>query len=148
MTGIVSDTVDCPQCGLPAQKDDYYVVGDERVICNWCGYNHFKSANRMKANKGYGSIHYVSKTGNGSNQVVRLNMPMGIIRRHNTVMDIQQHYSISSSFFIWNDEEEKLECLLGELPPTLEEVYQVEDEKADYYGLFQATNDKSNIEEF
>ena len=29
---VMSDMIDCPQCGLPCQKDTYYIEGEERVI--------------------------------------------------------------------------------------------------------------------
>lgn len=133
MSSIITDTIDCPQCGLPAQKNEYYVVGEEQVVCDWCGYNHVKTINGTKSNKGYGSIHYK----NGSNQaeqIIRLNVPADIVRRHKIIMDIQQNQDMDkSSFYVWNDERGCLECLIGVMPKTLDEVYQEERNKADYY---------------
>ena len=148
-TSIIIDTIDCPQCGLPAQKNEYYVVGEEQVVCDWCGYNHVKTINGTKSNKGYGSIHYK----NGSNQdeqVIRLNVPVDIVRRHKIIMDIQQNQDMDkSSFYVWNEERGCLECLIGVMPKTLDEVYQEERNKADYYrqSKFNITsNSKERIE--
>lgn len=138
MSSIITDMIDCPQCGLPAQKDDYYVIGEERVICNWCGYSHLKTISGTESSKGYGSIHYVPKnTENGSNQseqIVRLKTPSDILHRHKTVMDIQDNYDIDkSSFYVWDEEKQSLECLIGNKPKTIEEVYQEQKDEAEYY---------------
>ena len=153
MSSIITDTIDCPQCGLPAHKNEYYVVGEEQVVCNWCGYNHVKTMNGTKSNKGYGSIHCVPKNENGSNQteqIIRLNVPTDIVRRHKVIMDIQENQDIDkSSFYIWNEERGCLECLVGKMPKTLDEVYQEERNKADYYrqSKFNITsNSKERIE--
>lgn len=153
MSSIITDIIDCPQCGLPAQKDDYYVIGEEQVICNWCGYNHLKTIEGDEFKKGYGTIHYFPKEENGSNQsedIVKLNTSIEIITRHNVIMDIQENYdSDKSSFYVWNEEEKRLECLVGKMPKTLEEVYQEERAKADYYRRMEfGSNHKSDYEEF
>ena len=142
MSSVITDIIDCPQCGLPSQKDDYYVVGEERVVCNWCGYSHLKTTKGTESSKGYGSIHYVPKLEemNGSNQsehIVRLKIPSDIIHRHKVVMDIQEHYDNKSSFYIWNEERNCLECLVGMKPKTLEEVYQEQRQEAEYYRQSQ-----------
>lgn len=136
MSSVITDILDCPQCGLPAHKDEYYVVGEERVTCNWCGYSHLKTVEGMSASKGYGSIHYVPKGENGSNQehIVRLKTPSDIVHRHNIVMDIQQNYDIEkSSLLVWNEEQKTLECLVGNKPKTIDEVYQEQRNEAEYY---------------
>lgn len=137
MSSIITDTIDCPQCGLPSQKDECYVTGQERVICNWCGYHHFKSIEGTESSKGFGSIHYVPKEVNGSNQlenIVRLKNPMDIISRHRTIMDIQEKYDIDkSSFYVWDDDKEELECLIGKKPQTIEEAYEEKRREAEYY---------------
>ena len=130
-TGIITDIIDCPQCRLPAQKDEYYVVGEERVVCNWCGYNHLKTVNGTESNKGFGSIHYAPK--NGSNKtVIRLNVPMTVTQRHKTIMDIQENYDfLHSGFYVWNDN--TLESLIGNKPQTIEEEYEERRKEAEYY---------------
>lgn len=148
MSSIITDMIDCPQCGLPAQKDEYYVVGEERVVCNWCGYSHLKTVKGMETSKGYGSIHYVPKNDNGSNQseqIVRLKIASDIVLRHKTVMDIQSNYDTDkSSFYVWNEDEGKLECLVGKRPKTIEEVYQEQREEADYYRSIEHTRMSGN----
>lgn len=147
MSSVITDMIDCPQCGLPAQKDDFYVVGEEQVVCNWCGYSHTKTAEGTASSKGHGSVHYV-KSENGSNQteqIVRLKLPMSIIERHKTIMEIQKDYDITkSNFYIWNEEENNLECLLGKKPRTIDEVYQEEKEKAEYYQQVSFANYKDS----
>lgn len=139
MSSVITDMLDCPQCGLPAQKDDYYVTGEERVVCNWCGYTHIKSIEGTESSKGYGTIHYVPKNEktNGSNQtekLVRLKIPMDIIQRHKVIMDIQENYDTeNSNVYVWNEENNSLDCLLGKRPKTIDEVYQEQKDIADYY---------------
>lgn len=143
MPSVITDIIDCPQCGLPSQKDDYYVIGEEKVVCNWCGYNHLKTIQGTESNKGYGSIHYVPKNEetNGSNQsenIIRLKSPSDIAHRHKVIMDIQENYDIDrSSFYVWDDERNTLECLIGNKPKTIDEVYQEQREEADYYRQMQ-----------
>lgn len=142
-TGIITELIDCPQCGLPAQKDEYYVVGEERVTCNLCGYSHIKGINGTESSKGYGSIHYISKNEieNGSNQIekiIRLKIPMDIIDRHKTIMNINENYDTTqSSFYIWNEEKKSLECLVGVLPRTIDEEYEEKAKEAEYYRSLQ-----------
>lgn len=139
MAGINTEMVDCPQCGLPAQKDEYYVIGEERTVCNWCGYNHVKSVTGKRSSKGYGSIHYVPKneSQNGSNQIeriVRLKSPLQLLDRHRIVMDIEKNYDHDkSSFYVWNEATKALECLMGARPKTIGEVYQEQCDEAEYY---------------
>lgn len=137
MSSVITEMLDCPQCGLPAHKDNYYVIGEERVVCNWCGYSHLKTIKGTESSKGYGSIHYVPKESNGSNQsehTVRLKVPSDIIHRHKVIMDIEEHYdNDKSSFYIWDEERGCLECLIGSKPKTIEEVYQEQKQEADYY---------------
>lgn len=153
MSSVIAEIIDCPQCGLPSQKDDYYVVGEERVVCNWCGYTHLKTTSGTESSKGYGSIHYVPKNENGSNQtekIVRLKVPSDIIHRHQVIMDIQKNYDIdSSSFYVWNEEDNALECLIGEKPKTIDETYQEEKDKAEYYRQIGFASDyQSNDTDF
>lgn len=152
MSSIITDIIDCPQCGLPVQKDDYYVVGEERVICNWSGYNHLKTIEGTESSKGYGSIHYVPKIENGSNQlenIVRLKTPTDIIHRHKVIMDIQENYDVNkSSFFVWDEEQKILECLIGDKPKTLEEVYQKQKEEADYYRQIEFSRKNNEYTDF
>lgn len=136
MSSVITDIINCPQCGLPSQKDEYYVIGEERVVCNWCGYSHLKTIEGSSYSKGYGTIHFIPKGENGSNseKIIRLKSKPDIIHRHKTIMDIQENYDMDkSSFYVWNDEIAKLECLLGCEPKTLEERLEEEREEADYY---------------
>ncbi len=123
---VISDFIDCPQCGMPAQKDDYYVVGEERVTCDYCGYTHVQIGETKQSSKGYGSVHYVrvSGTENGSTQeteIVRFNEPLDLSARNQVLQriyeDCDQH---RSSVFVWSDEN-GLEALHGATPKTLEE---------------------------
>lgn len=148
MSSVITDIIDCPQCGLPAQEDKYYVIGEEKVVCNWCGYNHLKTISGTESRKGYGSIHYVPKNENGSNQsekIIRLKSPSDIIHRHKVIMDIQENYdNDKSSFFVWNEETHCLECLVGNKPKTLEEVYQEQKDEADYYRQLEFASNHQN----
>lgn len=151
MSSVITDMIDCPQCGLPSQKDEYYVVGEERVTCNWCGYTHVKSIVGTESSKGYGSIHYVPKE-NGSNEsenIVRLKLPLDIIHRHKVVLEIKENFDINKSgFYVWNDEEKCLECLIGNKPRTIDETYQQQKEEADYYRQSAFSKILSDCEEF
>lgn len=152
MSSVIVDNIDCPQCGLPAQKDDYYVIGEERVVCNWCGYSHLKTIEGTESSKGYGSIHYVPKESNGSNQsekIVRLKTPSDIIHRHKVIMDIEKNYdNDKSSFYTWNEEGKSLDCLIGNKPKTIDEEYQEQREKADYYRQLNFSNHSDDYTNF
>lgn len=128
---VISNFIDCPQCGMPAQKDDYYVVGEERVMCDYCGYTHVKIGETKQSSKGYGSVHYVRVNGTekGSNQateIIRFNEPLDLSARNEVLQkiyeDCDQH---RSSMFVWSDEN-GLEALHGAKPKTLDEEYQEE----------------------
>lgn len=140
MSSVITDIIDCPQCGLPAQKDEYFATGEERVCCDWCGYSHIKSIDgTIEPSKGYGSIHYVSvnETKNGSNQkekIVRCKVPLDIIQRNNSVIEILSKYDKNrSGIYVWNDDKEELECLIGTKPKTLEERYRDVMQEEQYY---------------
>ena len=125
---VISGLMDCPQCGLPAQKDDYYVVGEERVFCDYCGYTHMKNGETTQASKGYGSVHYVRVIGteNGSNQeteIIRFNEPLDLSARNQVLQKIYEDCDQNrSSMFVWSDEN-GLEALHGAKPKTLDEQY-------------------------
>ena len=64
-------------------------------------------------------------------------------------MDIQKNYDTDkSSFYIWNSEEERVECLVGEMPKTLDEEYQEQREKAEYYRDIEFRNQVLKEEDF
>jgi len=136
--GVIPEVIDCPQCRFPAHKDDYHVVGEERVVCNWCGYTHTKSASGTESSRGYGSIHYTPKneSTNGSNQtenIVRLKNPLDLVGRHKTIMEIEKDFDINnSSFYVWNEETQSLECLIGKLPRTIDEEYEERKQEIQY----------------
>lgn len=133
-TSIITDMIDCPQCKLPAQKDEYYVVGEERVVCNWCGYTHLKTIEGTECSKGFGSIHYVPKNSSNQENIVRFKTPTDILYRHKVIMDIQENYDTDkSSLFVWNEKENVLECLLGNTPKTIDQIYEEQREEAEYY---------------
>lgn len=123
---VISGFIDCPQCGLPAQKDDYYVVGEERVVCDYCGYTHTKNGETMQSSKGYGSVHYVRVNGteNGSSQeteIIRFNEPLDLSARNQVLQKIYEDCDQNrSSMFVWSDEH-GLEALHGAKPKTLDE---------------------------
>ena len=157
VTGIITDVIDCPQCGLPAQKDDYYVTGEEKVVCNYCGYSHLKTLNASEFSKGFGSIHFAPKSKNGSNsslRIIKLKYPViNTTQRHNIIMNIQNNFDIhKSSFYVWDEDENKLECLLGKIPKTIEEEYDERKKEIDYYrevafgSLFSSKDEE--LEEF
>lgn len=128
---VISGFIDCPQCGFPAQKDEYYVVEEERVLCDYCGYTHTKIRDNIATSKGYGSVHYVrmNETENGSKQeteIIRFNTSLDLSARNEVLQkiydDCDQH---RSSMFIWTDEH-GLEALHGATPKTLSEQYEEE----------------------
>ena len=133
-TGVISDVIDCPQCGLPCQKDTYYIEGEERVICNWCGYHHIKSHTGTKSSKGYGSIHYVSNSSNGSNpdeQIIPLKAPLSLSEKNDVIYKILHEYNKDKSgLYVWNETHQNLECAIGYRPLTLEEHYEKQYEQA------------------
>lgn len=155
MAGINTEMIDCPQCGLPAQKDEYYVVGEERVICNLCGYTHVKSISGKRTSKGYGSIHYISRneSENGSNQterIVRLKSPLPLLDRHKIITDIEKNYDREKCcFYVWDEANNTLDCLMGAKPKTISEVYQEQSEEADYYRQLRHSHfEEEEYEEF
>ena len=125
---VMSCFMDCPQCGLPAQKDEYYVVGEERVFCDYCGYTHVQVGEVKQSTKGYGSVHYVRvrETENGSNQeteIIRFNEALDLSARNEILQKIYNDCDHNrSSMFVWNDEN-GLEALHGAKPKTLDEQY-------------------------
>lgn len=133
-TGVITDVIDCPQCGLPCQKDTYYIEGEERVVCSWCGYHHIKSHTGTKSSKGYGSIHYVSQNTNGSNQeeqVIPLKAPLSLSEKNDVIYKILHEYDKDKSgLYVWNEAYQKLECAIGFQPITLEEHFNKQYEEA------------------
>ena len=135
MSGVITDVIDCPQCGLPAFKNNYYVVGEEKVICDYCGYSHLKTLEGSSEQKGYGTIHY-KKASNDTQEekIIRLRKPLDIIQRNNIFMDIQHNWDINqSSMFFWDENTKSLECTVGKKPKTLDEIYEEQRQEADYY---------------
>ena len=124
-TGVISDVIDCPQCGLPCQKDIYYIEGEERVICNWCGYHNIKSYTGTKHSKGYGSIHYVSNGSNKQEQIIPLKAPLSLSEKNDVIYKILHECDKDKSgLYIWNDTHQNLECAIGYRPITLDEYYE------------------------
>lgn len=127
---VMSDMIDCPQCGLPAQKDDYYVVGEERVVCDYCGYTHIKTDEGTQSSMGYGSVHYVHVKENGSStkhetELIRFKTPLDLKARHDAIIKIYNECEPNrSSLFVWNENLKELECLHGYKPRTLDQQYQ------------------------
>ena len=124
-TSVISEAVNCPQCGLPAQLDNYYVVEEERVICDWCGYTLTKSYNETKASKGYGSIHCIKNETKVSEEVIRLKLPLSLEERQRIITEMEATKT-ESSFFVWSDVTKQLDCLIGTMPETLNERYEKE----------------------
>lgn len=148
MASVISDNIDCPQCGYPAQKDEYFITSEERITCNWCGYSHLKTLDDISTTKGYGTIHYY-KNNNGSNtleKIVRLNTLSNVINNHNIILDIQTNYDIhNSKFFVWNDITNKLDCLVGRKPKTIDESYDEIRNELEYYNQINSySNNGSN----
>jgi hypothetical protein len=137
MSSIITDRINCPQCGLPAQKDEYFVVDEEQVICHWCGYTHIRNAHGIHAGQGYGSAHYATKNENGSNlitQIMHFKAPLTLAQRQEIIMHIKEHCDTEhSAMYVWDEIEGKLECLLGTKPLTLEEEYRQQSEALEYY---------------
>lgn len=124
-TGIISDVCACPQCGLPAQLDEYYIIGEERIVCEWCGYTHTKSHQGTEASKGYGSIHYMSTKEEEVEITIPLKYPMLLTERHQIIMLIENCYDKDKSFFcVWDDEANQLDFLIGKKPQTTNEYYE------------------------
>ena len=139
---VMSDMIDCPQCGLPAQRDDYYVVGEERVVCDFCGYTHIKTDDGTQASMGYGSVHYVHVNANNTKhetELIRFKAPLNLKARHDVVMKIYDECDINrSSLFVWNENLKELECLHGHKPRTLYQQYQDAIDEEDYYNHIMA----------
>lgn len=139
MSGVITDVIDCPQCGLPAIKSDYYVIGEEKIVCDYCGYSHLKTLEGSSEQKGYGTIHYKKGSndthGTQEEKIVHLRQPINIIQRNNIFMDIQHNWDVEqSSMFFWNDDTKSLECTLGKKPMTLDEIYEEQSKEAEYYS--------------
>lgn len=149
MSSVIIDIIDCPQCGLPAHKNDYYIVGEERVICNWCGYSHLKTINGTESRKGFGTIHLIqNKNGSNEEKIIRLKSSFNIMDRHKVIMDIQENYDTDrSSFYVWNEERGCLECLIGDKPQTLDEIYQEQSKEAEYYRQMQINSTYKRYDE-
>lgn len=128
MSGVISDIIDCPQCGMSAQKDSYYVIGEERVVCDYCGYTHTIIGDTKSSHKGYGSVHYVRVNGTekGSNQtteIIRFNEPLDLSARNEALQGIYDGCDVNRScMYVWSDET-GLEVLHGILPKTFIEQY-------------------------
>lgn len=133
-TSIFSDFIDCPQCGMPAQKDTYYVAGEERVLCSYCGYTHLQDGEVVQVSKGYGSAHYVKilEAEDGFTQeekIIRFNIPLDLHAKEQMLYKMHTEYNKDlSSLFVWNDDK-GLEVLHGTTPKTLDEMYEEESEK-------------------
>ena len=135
MFGVITDIIDCPQCGYPAIKKDYHVTGEESVKCEWCGYSHLKTIKENHYRKGYGSVHSTPKIINGSNQKINI-----ILFNSETMQDEKNNYISNDNYcnvFVWNEEKNILECLKGKLPETLEEIYEQQRQEGEYYQLMR-----------
>lgn len=133
MLGIIKDIIECPQCGMPAIKSDYHVTNEELVACDYCGYNHAKTLKGTKSYRGYGCIHYVK---DDVETIVRLKEPLSLIGRDKIFSEISEKYDIKkSSFFVWDEETQKLDCIIGKKPLTLEEEYERQRIEAEYYAM-------------
>lgn len=132
MFGIIKDVIDCPQCGMPAIRDNYHVTNEEAVACNYCGYNHVRDLKGKKAHKGYGCIHYVSK--DDTETIVRLKEPLSLIGRNEVFSKIQSEYDPDKSeFFVWDNDE--LCCIVGKIPLTLDQQYELAKAEAQYHAM-------------
>lgn len=143
MSSVISDLIDCPQCGMPAQLDEYYVTGEERVICDYCGYSHIKRIDgTVEKHKGYGTLHKISinETDNGSNKtedITRFTEQLSIVNKNELILSLNN--SEKSSLYVWNDEENKLETLVGTKPQTLEELFLQKADEDNYYNSFRSS---------
>lgn len=147
MKGIITDIIDCPQCGLPAQKDNYHIVGEERTVCNWCGYSHTKTINGSITVKGHGSIHY-HKDKDNEEKIVRLINPLSLVEQSNVVIDIHKNYDDKSCFYVWNEQLNKLDCICGTLPMTLDQQYEYHLSELEYEKMIQRMSFQGNKDEF
>lgn len=145
---IITEIIDCPQCGYPAQRDDYYVVDEEILTCQYCGYSHYKTPSTFDPSKGFGSIHYITKAGI-TKSIIPLKLPLSLMDRHRIILNIEDLYSKQSSFFVWNEEDSKLDCIVGKFPKTLAEQYEEEFMKGYYESVnSQLIKDYLGNEEF
>lgn len=125
-------TVDCPQCGLPAQQDDC-ITDEERVICSCCGYIHINTIGEpCHAFKGYGVAHYSSKARKERNFIV-FRTPISNSQIQSLMNNIKENYDNDSYLSIWNDETQQVDYLVGTKPKTLEQEYKEKEEESFYY---------------
>ena len=132
----INKACDCPQCGLLAEIQEFYVTGEEKVDCPFCGYERHKTIEGTKTRKGYGAIHYNYIDENEQTTIIKLESYPDVIYRHKVIMELQENpaYDIDQCcFYVWNDEDKKLECLLGELPKSLSEIYEEQRQEAEFY---------------
>lgn len=136
MFGVIPDMTACPQCGMPAVLNDYHVSGEEEVACSYCGYQHQKTLSGKKIQKGYGCIHYVRKSeqeGDDAETIVRLKTPLSLLGRHNIILDIQQNYDMEkSAFYVWDENKNELEAIVGAKPMTLEKWLEEQHREEEY----------------
>lgn len=135
MFGVIPEMTACPQCGMPAVRNNYHVSGEEEITCNYCGFQRQKTLSGKMAQKGYGCIHYVKKDEkNGSVEtIIRLNTPLSLLGRHEIIMDIEKNYDKdNSSFYVWS-EERGIEAIIGAKPMTVEQYAEEQRKEAEYH---------------
>lgn len=134
MFGVIDDIVNCPQCGMPATKHNYHVTGEESVACDYCGYTHDKTLTGKSSSKGYGCIHYAGKdeNGNDTDNIIRLRSRLSLLERQKIINDLRNNYGSKSAFFIWNENRNELECIIGTKPMTLDEWYEKQKLEAEW----------------
>lgn len=122
---IIHDEVDCPQCGLPADEMKYFIEGQVKTVCPWCGYQKLISGDGSSSKKGFGSVHYQRKDGTYTIRTFAEPLPVG--EKTVIIKDIEENESYNSpgcKLFEWNTEKKCLMPIIGSVPNTLDERYQ------------------------
>lgn len=121
MFGVITDTIDCPQCGFPCAHDTYHITGETKDACPYCGYIHIIDLDRDVSSQGYGCIHYHFK--DGRDEIIPLKDPLSQEGVNRVLERIQNECdSEKSSFYLWDST--GLQCIHGTMPKTLNDVYE------------------------
>lgn len=129
----VVEIEDCDQCGLPATKEIFPYTNEYIKKCSSCGNVTVKGVNKISKTKGYGSLFQ-------DGHLFIFHHPIDFVEEHKVLKSIADNKE--AVFLKWSEENNSLIAVQGELPKSLEEIYQEQCEhlknEKEYYESFES----------
>lgn len=144
MSGFNFERMDCPQCGCPSFFTRDLATDETHIKCEYCGYKEdFNEDGSHIVEKGYGSAHFIRMDGVGdtlrkNEEIILFKEPPSMDFLSDLFKTIREKYNEeTSSVFVWNDKENRLEARQGSLPRTIEEEFMDKVNESDYMKQVQ-----------